>query len=77
MSVNDAIEGLSLALGSGTIMQYCLQGLFHPARRIRDVYWRHYNNAYLIGQDDMVPYFPRVENEGKNTYRRYELEYVV
>ena len=26
------------------------QGLFHPARRVRECYWRIYNNLYLGAQ---------------------------
>jgi splicing factor 3B subunit 1 len=39
-AVMDSIEGLRLALGPGIILSYCLQGLFHPARRVREVYWK-------------------------------------
>ena len=27
-----------------------LQGLFHPARKVRDVYWRIYNSLYIASQ---------------------------
>lgn len=27
-----------------------LQGLFHPARKVRDAYWRIYNNLYIGAQ---------------------------
>ena len=27
-----------------------LQGLFHPARKVRDVYWKIYNNLYIGSQ---------------------------
>lgn len=26
------------------------QGLFHPARKVREVYWRLYNNVYIGSQ---------------------------
>ncbi len=26
------------------------QGLFHPARKVREVYWRLYNNVYIGAQ---------------------------
>ncbi|KAF8966386.1 U2 snRNP component prp10, partial [Haplosporangium bisporale] len=35
-AVMDAIEGLSVALGPATILQYVVQGLFHPARKVRE-----------------------------------------
>ena len=27
-----------------------LQGLFHPARKVREVYWRLYNSLYIGAQ---------------------------
>ena len=42
--VLEAIEAMRVALGPTKIMQYALQGLFHPARKIRNVYWKIYNS---------------------------------
>jgi splicing factor 3B subunit 1 len=53
---------------------YCIQGLFHPARRIRDVYWRIYNNMYIGQADAMTAVYPNFENEEAHLYRRNELE---
>lgn len=71
----EAIEGLLVALGPAKILAYILQGLFHPARRVRDVYWKLYNTVYIYGQDALVPAFPRLENEEHscNTYERTQL----
>jgi hypothetical protein len=49
-AVHEAIEGLRAALGSCTLLQYTLQGLFHPARKVRNVYWRIYNNMYVTSR---------------------------
>lgn len=57
-SVIEAIEAVILALGSVTVFQYMLQGLFHPARRIRDVYWRCYNICYIASPDSLVASYP-------------------
>ena len=73
----EAIEGLRLALGPCVIMQYLFQGLFHPARKVRDMYWKIYNSMYLGAQDAMVPFYPRVENDDRNQYERHELDYVL
>jgi splicing factor 3B subunit 1 len=35
-----------------------LQGLFHPARKVREQYWRLYDNLYLGAQDALVPFYP-------------------
>jgi splicing factor 3B subunit 1 len=71
------IEGMRIGLGPAKILQYSLQGLFHPARKVRDVYWKVYNTVYIGAQDSMIPAFPRVPNDEKNRYVRYELDYVL
>merc|ERR1712054_272691 len=59
-----AIDGARVALGPTTILQYTMQGLFHPARKVREVYWKIYNNLYIGAQDSLIPAYPRlVENE--------------
>lgn len=73
----DAIEGMRVALGPITILQYTLQGLFHPARKVRDVYWKIYNSLYIGGQDALVTGYPRISNDPKNPYIRYDLDYVL
>mmetsp|Transcript_28788 Transcript_28788/g.40101 ORF Transcript_28788/g.40101 Transcript_28788/m.40101 type:complete len:172 (+) Transcript_28788:1385-1900(+) len=74
-AVLEAIEGLSMALGPTKIMQYLLQGLYHPARKVRQIYWKIYNTLYIRFQDAMIPSFPRVTDDKENNYRRWELEY--
>ena len=57
---------------------FCVfQGLFHPARKVRDVYWKVYNTVYIGAQDGMIPSYPRVPNDAKNNYLRAELDYVL
>jgi len=103
----DAVDGLRVALGPITILQYTfqvcnyfncvnmhekffvlkicclfryiilLQGLFHPARKVRDVYWKIYNSLYIGGQDALVAGYSRIVNDPKNQYYRYELDYVL
>jgi len=53
------------------------QGLFHPARKVRDVYWKIYNSLYIGGQDSLVAGYPRLPNDSKNSYIRAELDYVL
>ena len=76
-AVLEAIEALRVALGPGVILNYVMQGLFHPARRVRQVYWKVYNNVYIGAQDSLVAYYPVVENDERNTYEKYELDYVI
>ncbi|KAI7896663.1 splicing factor 3B subunit 1 [Mucor mucedo] len=76
-AVMEAIEGLRVALGPATILQYTLQGLFHPARKVREVYWKIYNTLYIGSQDALVPFYPRLEDDERNHYQRTELDYVL
>ncbi|KAK0160480.1 hypothetical protein PV328_007888 [Microctonus aethiopoides] len=73
----DAVDGLRVALGPIKILQYTLQGLFHPARKVRDVYWKIYNSLYIGGQDALVAGYPRIMDDPKNQYIRYELDYIL
>mmetsp|Transcript_14475 Transcript_14475/g.21768 ORF Transcript_14475/g.21768 Transcript_14475/m.21768 type:complete len:1246 (+) Transcript_14475:160-3897(+) len=73
-AVMEAMEGCMVSLGAGKVLQYVLQGLFHPARKVRDVYWKIYNSLYIFGQDALTPYYPRLEDDGVNTYKRTHLE---
>ncbi len=73
----DAVGGLAVALGPSKVLSYCLQGLFHPARRVRDVYWRIYNTLYIGAQDAMVAALPSIPSDPRNTYSRVELEYLL
>lgn len=73
-AVIECIEGLSVALGNERILLFTLQGMFHPARRVREVYWKIYNNMYLKGQDSLVASFPNFKDDATNHYRRAELE---
>jgi len=36
-AVIDAIDAMRVALGAGILLSYVLQGLFHPARKVREV----------------------------------------
>ena len=54
-AVMEAIDGMRVCLGANRVLQYTLQGLFHPARRVREVYWKIYNNLYIGAQDALTP----------------------
>lgn len=76
-AVMDAIDALAVALGPATILQYVVQGLFHPARKVREIYWKIYNNMYIGAQDGVIPFYPSIDNDDVNKYERTELFYVV
>ncbi|KAE9017200.1 Splicing factor 3B subunit 1 [Phytophthora rubi] len=73
-AVFEAVEGCRVALGPHVILQYVLQGLFHPARRVREVYWKIYNSLYMYAQDGLTPAYPMLEDDGVNSYNRTYLE---
>ncbi|XP_062517464.1 splicing factor 3B subunit 1-like [Corticium candelabrum] len=74
-SFNDAADGFRVSLGACKVLQYTLQGLFHPARKVRDVYWKVYNGLYIGSQDALVAHYPRSNISGVNCFERYELDY--
>jgi len=69
--IMEAIDAIRTAMGPAVILNYTWAGLFHPARRIRNVYWRIYNSAYVQQAEALVPHYPIFQNP---EYRRYELE---
>ena len=73
-AVFDAIQGLVVALGPNVVLQYTLQGLYHPARKVREVYWRVFNTLYIYSADALVVGYPMVEDEDENLYARTSLE---
>ena len=76
-AVFEAIEALRVALGPSHIMAYLRSGLFHPARRVREVYWRLYNNLVAYCGHALPAYMftiPSPEGEGGAKYDRTILE---
>jgi len=76
-AVMEAVEGLGRALGPATIMMYLVQGMFHPARKVREIYWKIYNTLYIAHQDGVIPFYPRVEDDQENNYVRHEFDIFV
>ena len=76
-AVTEALEGLRVALGPSLMLKFLLPGLYHPARKVRTAYWKVYNSVYMGAQDALVPAFPRIPDDERNKYGRYELELVI
>lgn len=70
----EAIEAIRMAIGTGSLLNHTIAGLFHPARKVRVPYWRLYNDAYVHSADAMVPYYPNLDDE---KMRRPELAIVL
>ncbi|CAI9269533.1 unnamed protein product [Lactuca saligna] len=66
-------ERISWMMKNKETYYYCLQGLFHPARKVREVYWKIYNSLYIGAQDALVAAYLVLEDEGENVYSRPEL----
>ncbi len=60
-AVCDAIESISLAIGPARVLNFCLAGLFHPARKVRMIYWKIYNTLLFNFQDKMIACYPPVQ----------------
>jgi len=73
-AVLDAVQGLMVSLGPNVILQYLLQGLYHPSRKVRESLWKVYNMLYIFNCDAMVMGYPLIEDEIDNTYARTTLE---
>jgi len=59
----EAIEAIGMAIGPGLAVGYVWAGLFHPARKVRHVYWRVYNLVYVHASDALVPVYPNTDDE--------------
>jgi splicing factor 3B subunit 1 len=77
MAFYEAVEGLSRALGPSIILSHLLPGLFHPARRVREIYWKIYNNIQIGHADALTAFYPRIKNDPVNQWERAELDLMV
>eukprot|EP01118_Nematostelium_gracile_P013049 TRINITY_DN4875_c0_g1_i1.p1 TRINITY_DN4875_c0_g1~~TRINITY_DN4875_c0_g1_i1.p1 ORF type:complete len:554 (-),score=181.06 TRINITY_DN4875_c0_g1_i1:121-1782(-) len=80
-AVTESVEAMGRSLGPSFVLMYIVQGLFHPARRVRDVYWKLYNNLHIGHEDALVAAYPRIpdDNIGSsvNTYVRTEMDVII
>jgi splicing factor 3B subunit 1 len=67
----EAVEAIRMTVGTPLVMNYIWAGLFHPARRVRQPYWRIYNDVYVQAADSMTPAYPAFEQAD---IRRHELD---
>ena len=73
-AVLECIEAMRVSLGPTKVLQHTLQGLWHPARKVREVYWKIYNNLYIGSQAALVPAYPRMTDDVLNQYTRTHME---
>jgi len=65
----DAVEALMVGLGPGRLLLYIEQGLFHPARFVRTVYWKLYNSMYIYSPEALLPIYPGLPKDNKAIFR--------
>lgn len=72
----ESIDSIRIVIGVGIFSNYLWAGLFHPARKVRQTYWKMYNNVYIQGCDSLVPYYPRIVKlaDDENDYSIEELD---
>jgi splicing factor 3B subunit 1 len=76
-AVMEAIDAVRVSAGPGLVLLYLIPGLFHPARRVRDIYWKMYNNVHIGSQEAVIPAYPEVSNEDGFAYRRQVLDILI
>lgn len=73
----ESIEAIRAVIGMGSFSNYIWAGLFHPARKVRNPYWKMYNSAYVQHSDALVPYYPQLDkfqDDDAISYKVEELE---
>ncbi|MFH4975941.1 hypothetical protein AB6A40_002650 [Gnathostoma spinigerum] len=70
-------DAMRVSLGPIKVLQYCLQALWHPARKVREPIWKVFNNLILGAQDALVAGYPRIADTERNQFVRYELDYIL
>ena len=59
----EAIEAIALSLGPGVVLQYVIQGLYHPARFVREMFWKVYNSLHIKSPEAVLSCSPDFAEE--------------
>ena len=59
----EAIEALAISIGPGVVLQYVIQGLYHPARFVREMFWKLYNSLHIKSPEAVVACTPDFEEQ--------------
>lgn len=62
-STLEVVEAMIVALGAPRMVLFVLQGLFHPARKVRDIYWKIYNSIYIMNLEGLVAGLPAIPED--------------
>jgi splicing factor 3B subunit 1 len=70
----DAVGGLMVSVGPTMVLQYALQGLYHPSRKVRKASWNAFNILYIYASDALVIGYPDLmESDESSDYTRTTL----
>lgn len=56
--VVEAINSICDVLGAPAFVNYLWAGLFHPARKVRNIYWQLWSEMYKKHAEELVPTYP-------------------
>jgi len=68
-AIISCMQALSYRLGPEVIAKYAQTGLYHPSRLVRNVFWKVWNNAYILNPEAVASCKP----EDKLFHDDYEL----
>jgi splicing factor 3B subunit 1 len=73
VAVLSFIEAARLIVGSAAVLQYLYQGMFHPSKKVCDIYRKTYNLVYHANPEGLLNSYPLVEDDERHKYQRHEL----
>mmetsp|Transcript_35960 Transcript_35960/g.69843 ORF Transcript_35960/g.69843 Transcript_35960/m.69843 type:complete len:451 (+) Transcript_35960:1317-2669(+) len=61
-AVINCIDSCRIILGGSLIYFYVINGLFHPSKKVRDIYWYINNLIYVGAQPALIVSYPNLEH---------------
>jgi splicing factor 3B subunit 1 len=58
----EAIESFIIALGGARLFMYTSAGLFHPARKVREIFWKIHNSIHISAYESLVSVQPIMDD---------------
>jgi splicing factor 3B subunit 1 len=58
----EAIESFIIALGGARLFLYTSAGLFHPARKVREIFWKIHNSIHISAYESLVSVQPTMDD---------------
>jgi len=73
VAVVDFYEAAKLIVGPAIVYQYLIQGLFHSAAKVREIFRKTYNLIYHSNPEGLLPCHPKIDDDDEHRYTRHEL----